>query len=262
MPGGRGVGWIDPRGGLQREARAVSVRHIQERKGKVVGIGCQLSGCALADFGLGTHMRQGRGQVPQQRQLALPDDALSVIAVRTDDAADGSVVVRNGAVGEGVVSFLGVAVALHDEQLRFDVRSLVSAHGGVEHRSDIAPDFAPDLGGLAPERPGMFPTDDGLVRIVVEIEQLTTPANPDRLARGEHDPQGHAQVLRPSMRGSQRGRHPVEFTDELTEFSAARKEPNILNFLFFLGVLRQRNPCTAVIGRRSITGVMIIPRKS
>ena len=168
----------------------------------------------------------------------------------------------NRAVGKGVVGLFGVAVALHDEELRFDVGSLVAAHGGVEHRPDIAPDFAPDLGGRPPERPRVFPADDRLVGIVVEVDQFT----PQPIQIGWRE----VSMIRIAMRRfcgqvcgrSQRGRHPVEFTDELTEFSAARKEPNIVNFLLFLGVLSQMNPCTAVIGRRSITGVMIIPRKS
>jgi hypothetical protein len=58
---------------------------------------------------------------------------------------------------------------------------------------------------------------------------------------------------------SQRGRQPIEFTDALTEFSAARKEPNILNVLFFPGVLRQMDPYTAAIARRSMTDLIITP---
>ena len=39
-----------------------------------------------------------------------------------------AVVGRNRAVGEGVVGLLGIAVALHDQELRLDVGALVAAH--------------------------------------------------------------------------------------------------------------------------------------
>ena len=47
------------------------------------------------------------------------------------------------------------------------------------------------------KRPGMLAADDRLVGIVVEDRSDRARADPDRLARGEHDPDRRLQALRP-----------------------------------------------------------------
>src|ERR1700756_4277397 len=106
-----------------------------------------------------------RGEIAQQGQLALTDHALSVITVSTENSANRAVCVRHRTVGEGVVGFLGVAVALHDQQLGLHVRTLLATQSSFEHRTDIAPDLAPDLMGGPTECPRVSATDDGFVRV-------------------------------------------------------------------------------------------------
>jgi hypothetical protein len=74
----------------------------------------------------------------------------------------------------------------------------------------------------------MLAADDRLVGIVVEIGQLLPPADPDRLARGEHDPHRGLEAARPERGGPERGRRPVERPHARAEVSAARQKLQIL----------------------------------
>ena len=55
----------------------------------------------------------------------------------------------------------------------------------------------------------MLAADDRLVGVVVEVDQLRPPADPDRLARGEHDADRGLQALRPGRRRPERSVRPV-----------------------------------------------------
>ena len=171
-----------------------------------------------------------RRQIAQQRQLPLADDPLRIITVGADDAAHRAVIVRDRAVGERVVGLLGIAVAMHDEELGLDIGALIAAHGGVQHGADVGPDLPPDLGRRPAERPGMLAADDRLVRIVVKVDEVFAPADPDRLAGGEHDPQRHPQVLRPARGGAERCRAPVEGADQPAQLAAATQEARLGRF--------------------------------
>ncbi len=67
----------------------------------------------------------------------------------------------------------------------------------------------------------MLAADNRLVRVIVELEQITSPADPDRLARGEHYPGGGLETLRPVGQRAEGGGRPVEGADALAHFAAA-----------------------------------------
>ena len=209
MPG------CNPCGPGECHLQAVRRSQIDHCERQVTWITAERPDGALANIFVIAGMPGIRGKGSQKCKLALTDNALRVVAVGADDATDSAVVIRNRAVRECVVGFFGIPVALHDEQLGFEVGSLLPAHCGIEERTDVAPDLAPHLRDRASQRPGMLATDDGFVGVVVKIGEIAAPADPDRLAGGQHDPQGHAQILGPAMWWADRRVRPVEFPNAL-----------------------------------------------
>src|SRR6187401_2877106 len=67
----------------------------------------------------------------------------------------------------------------------------------------------------------MLAADDRLVGVVVEIDQVLAPADPERLARGQHDPNGGLEAERPALGRTQGRRGPVMRADQRAELSAA-----------------------------------------
>ena len=78
--------------------------------------------------------------------------------------------------------------------------------------------------GGRPERGGMFAADNGFVRIVIELDELLAPAEPEGLARGEHNPHGGLQALRPCLNRAKRRGGPVERAHANTHLTAAPEE--------------------------------------
>src|SRR5581483_7142415 len=122
------------------------------------------------------------GKLAEKCELTLSYHTPSVIAVSAEDTADAAVVGRNWAIRKGVIRFLRVSISLHDQELRFYECPLVASHSSCQHRADVGPDFVPHLVRWAPRRPRMFSSNDGFVLIVVKINQLLAPANPNWLA--------------------------------------------------------------------------------
>ena len=112
----------------QVERLPAGVGQIDEREGQVARIGRQ--GFRAPETGLGDGARVGGAgrQLAEQHELALADDPPGVVGVRAEDAAGAALVVRHGAVGEGVVGLLRVAVPLHDQEQRLVVGALVAEH--------------------------------------------------------------------------------------------------------------------------------------
>ena len=118
----------------------------------------------------------------------------------------------------GSASGMGLEVV---EKLRAQGNTVI----GVDIReADVVADLGPDLDRRPAQRLGMLAPDDRLVGIVVEIGQLAAPADPDRLARSQHDAQGGLQALRPAVGCSQGGSGPVVAADQRAELAAALQE--------------------------------------
>ena len=190
----------DPHRADERSGAAAGLGPVDHGKGQVAGIGRQRLGCALAGLLPGPGFRGGRRQLAQQGELALADHPLGVIAIGAEYTAGCAVVGRDRAVGEGIVGLFGVAVALHDQELLLDIGAFMAPHRRGQHWTDVGPDLAPHFGRRTAERPGMLATDDRLVGVVVEVVQLRPPADPDRLARGQHDTNGGLEALGPGVR--------------------------------------------------------------
>ena len=222
--GNRYMAGCDAADARKQQSPALRLSHIERGKGKVARIARQRLRAALASLLPGPRVRRPRGQVPQQRELAPADHALCVISVGADDAARGAVVIRNGAIGKRVVGLFRVAIALHDQELLFDIGAFEPGHRGRQHRADVVPDLLPDGFRRLPQGPRVLSADDRLVGVVVEVDQILAPPDPDRLARGEHDANGGLQTLRPIRRRAHVRARPVVGAHERAHFSSARQE--------------------------------------
>ena len=70
----------------------------------------------------------------------------------------------------------------------------------------------------------MLAADDGLVRVVVEIDELVAPPDEHRLAGGEHDADGGLEGARPGVHRAEGGGGPVVAAHELAQLTAAGEE--------------------------------------
>ncbi len=213
----------------KRRGAPVRIEHINHRKRQIPRVGCERQYAAFACLLPSACLCRGGGEFAQQRQLPLSDDALGIVRVGAKNPADRAVIRGNRAVRKGVVGFFGVAVALHDQELGFHIGALIAAHGLRQHRSDILPDFVPDDGGRLAERGRMLTAYDRLIRIVAEIDEVGSPADPDRLPRCQHDADGGAQAFRPSFLGAERGAFPIETRDQFRELAFAPRRSLRLN---------------------------------
>ncbi len=221
---GRGMALGQAVGGRQRQSLSLFGGEIEQREGDVPGIGGQGLDAGASGVAPGAGVDRPRRQFAQQSDLPLADHPRGVLGIGADDAAGRAVVVGDRAVGEGVVGLLRIAVALHDQELFLDIGPLDPAQRRGQHRADVGPDFAPHLRSRPAQRPGVLAADDRLIGIVIEIGQLGSPADPDRLARGQHDAHRRAQALGPRLRRPEGGSAPVVTADERAHLAAAGEE--------------------------------------
>jgi hypothetical protein len=189
---------------------AVVVDQVDGAEGQVRGVAGELLAGGGEHVVLGAGGPERRREIAQRAHSALADDLLGGLGDHAEQAAVAAVVAGQGAVGEGVVRLLPVAAALQEEQQ-------VLVPGGstaVEHRRgarrDGVPDLRPHLGGGPAQRPEVL----GLQRVVpvgvvVEEEQVRSPAGPHREARRQQDPDGVPQPGGPLLRRAERGLRPV-----------------------------------------------------
>ena len=136
-------------------------------------------------------------------------------------------IVGHGAVGERVVGFFLVAVALHDQQERLIVGALVGENG-FDARPNLIPDFTPyDARGFA-ERLGMLAAEDTFVGVVVEVDEFIAPPDEHRLARRQDNANAGPQILRPGADGSKGRFRPVLGAHQFAKFAASTKKPETL----------------------------------
>src|SRR5262249_47932084 len=82
--------------------------------------------------------------------------------------------------------------------------------------------------GRPAERPRMLAADDRLVGVVVEVDQLLAPADPDRLTRGEHDAHRGLEAARPEFGAAEGGGRPVERPHARPKLATTREKLQIL----------------------------------
>ena len=218
-----GVVGIDAGGCRQMCLSLIWIEDVDHREGEIARVGCERAGTSLAGLLPCARLGGGRGKLAQQRQLPLADYTLRIVAVGAKNAADAAVVCWDRAIGEGVVGLLRIAVALHDEELRFHIGAFLAAHRLGQHGRDVVPDLAPDFLGRPAERPRMLAADDRLVGVIIEVDQLGPPPDPDRLAGSQHNADRGLETLRPSFRRTERRRRPVEFAQQYRELASSRR---------------------------------------
>ena len=203
---------------------AIGLADVQQREGDIARVGGESRHALPAGILPGARVDGTRRQLALDRHLPVTDHSRRIGGVGADDAARHPVIVRNWTVGEGIIGLLGVAVALHQEELLLDIGAFDPAHGGGQQRLDIGPDFLPDDLGRLAQGVGVLAADDRLVGVVVEVDQLGAPADPDRLAGRQHDADCRLEALRPGGRRSERIVVPVMGTDQRPQFAAPREE--------------------------------------
>jgi hypothetical protein len=135
-----------------------------------------------------------------------------------------------------VIGFLGVAVALQQQQQR-----LVPGRDAVPHDRFKAAfygviDFRPHLAHRAGQGGGMLDAQSGAIGVVIKEVEIRTPAQPHLEARGQHHAQGNFQAFRPASRRPQREFRPVMGAHQRTHLAASRQKA------FVVSQIRQGSP--------------------
>ncbi len=94
---------------------------------------------------LGVGGGEVRGQLAQEGETALADHPVGVLGYHAEHAADLAVVVRNRAVGEGVVGLLRVSAPLQEEEETLVPGGLPGADHLLDPGADLGPDLGPDV---------------------------------------------------------------------------------------------------------------------
>ena len=117
-----GVAGINARGAHEGCGAGVRLQRVNHRERQVARIVGERLRAAFAGLLPGAGVRRREGEFAQQGELPRADHPLGVVGVGTEDSADAAVVGRNRAVRERVIGLFGVAVALHDQELRLPHR--------------------------------------------------------------------------------------------------------------------------------------------
>ncbi len=96
---------------------AAGVEAVEQGEGQIGRILAQGAEGRVGGIGHGVSRAGAGGQVAQRAQPARADHALGRLGHRREDPAHAARLVADGAVGEGEVALLGVAVALEQQQL-------------------------------------------------------------------------------------------------------------------------------------------------
>ncbi len=219
-----GITGVEAGGAREGHAAALRVEQVDEGEGQVARAGLQRLGTQRARLLDGAAHGGAGGQLAQQREPPLAQDADGVVGVGAEDPAGAALVVRHRAVGEGEVGLLGVAVAVHDEEERLVVGALVPLEGGGGPGTDVVPDLPPHLARGLAQRARVLAAEDGPVRVVVEIGEPVAPPDEHRLAGGEHDADGGLEGARPAVHRAEGRSGPVVAAHELAQLTAAGEE--------------------------------------
>ncbi len=249
---------FDAAGAGQRQGFAARLAQVDQRERQVTGIVPHGVRRPFAGIAPAAGIDRAGGELAQQVELPLGNHPLGIVGVGADDAADPTVVIRHRAVGEGVVGLLRIAVALHDQELLLDIGAFIATHRGRQHRADLRPDLAPHDAGRLAQRPRMLAADDRAIGVVVEVDELAAPADPDRLARGQHDAHRGLQAARPLCRRPERRRGPVQRPHARGQLAVAVQEVwrrlgrSVLGR--DLGAHSFRRHCDGCVPRRTVPG--------
>ena len=219
----RGLAVLEADGAGESRPFATGLQQIEEGEGEILAILGELA----ADGGdrlLGARPGELGPEFAQELEAALAQDPLGLLGDDAEHPAHGTGIVGHGAVGEGVVGFLGVAAAFQEEEEALVIGGDTGRHDGLDAGTDILPDLGPDQVRRRAQRPGLLDAQGRPVGVVAEEGQLRAPGEPHGIARGEHDANDDAQALRPGLGRTQRCGRPVIGAHELAHLAAAREE--------------------------------------
>ena len=154
-------------------------------------------------------LRCPRCQVAHGAHAALAQHAPGGLDAGDEDAADAVILLADRAVREGEVALLGEAVPAERKHQIVRVHRAARFHDAAEHRSDHVADFHPAFEQRLAERIGVLRAKDRDVAVVVEHDQLGSPAHQHGETRFDADARCRPKALRPPFRGPQRGGGPI-----------------------------------------------------
>src|ERR1035438_3063003 len=112
-----------------------------------------------------------------------------------------------------MVSLFRKAAALQNQQQALVISRFAGGKNGLNTRPDIRPDFRPNTIGTRPERPWIFDSKRGTVRVVPQERQLRAPRHPHCVPRREQDIHHRTETLRPLVDWPKWRGRPIEDPD-------------------------------------------------
>ncbi|WP_183027764.1 hypothetical protein [Variovorax sp. UMC13] len=172
-------------GGAGQLRGAAAVEQVHQREGQVaLGLGQRIAG------GLHHGLARVAGREPgaelaQRAQAAFTDHASGVFGDRAEQAFDPAAMALERAVGEGVVSLLGVAGAFQQQHQRIVPGRLALVVDRADAPFDVLPDLRPQDLRRHAQRARVLEAQRGPVGVVVEEGDVGAPAQPHLEARGQ-----------------------------------------------------------------------------
>jgi hypothetical protein len=242
---------LDSGAGHKARARSVHVEHVNQGERDVVPMRGQRPGGALASRLHRPRVGRGRAEVPQNTHPALPEHAPGLVAARTEHAANIPPIIGYRAVRVPEVCLLGIAVPLHDEGQLLGRDRLSLVEDQLQLGAQRVPNFSPDLPSWLPERPRVPPPEEGDVRIVVEIDELTPPPDEHGTRGTQDDLQRDLERVRPHFTRSDWGFRPVEGAHQCSNLATACKAVSAGELR--MGIREMRHGRRMAISPRSLT---------
>ncbi len=210
----------------RNQAGAVIAKEIRKGEGEVARILSEAGIDRGQHIGFDNGAAEAGRQRAQKSQAPLADDSFGFFGDDAEHAHDAAVVAAERAVGEGMVGLFAVAAAFEEEKQRLVPCGLASIEDALDARTDVGPDFTPDLARGFAQSPGMLLAQGhASISVVVEEGQIGSPAHPHRIARGEQDANHSFEALRPGVHGTERRLRPVAAVHEVTDLATGKQVP-------------------------------------
>ena len=144
---------LDPGARDKPSRSAVSPEEITQRKRQILEVGAEAVGTASKRLA-SVLIRRTPRQVPARCQAPLVKHPLGLFHHDAEEARHRPVVVKQRAIGEGVVGLFRKSTALQQQQHAFAVVRLAGFQNLLDQRPDVGPDLPPDFGDRSGEAQG------------------------------------------------------------------------------------------------------------
>ena len=172
--------------GHQPQLPSLRVREVEEREWDVMAIqGQDAGGLETGRFGRPMALD---GQLMEGAQAALAQHPLGRLVRGDEHAPHPTGLVADGRVGNVEVALLQEALsALEREELVHQAGGLSTLEDPVHHGAERVPDFREGLPDGPSHRMRVLASQDGPVGIIVELNDVLSPAQVDGVTGGEDD---------------------------------------------------------------------------